>query len=191
MLVGKPVCYAICQSICYLIHYMCPYIWTYITHCIMRSLTRSIRLRGQGFTNEPILSSNHLERRTPRLHCAAPVSLILCTAPLLVCSPSTSVAFFVTLWFSDLVPYVLILKTFHIRNLMSRKFSKSEKSFLKPSVEKNFLSWKNSIKNLLWRKILNSEKYKNLWRRKCVRRAIFQNVEVRVEGASPPDQKWI
>ncbi len=25
-------------------------------------------------------------------------------------------AFFVTLWFSDLVPYVLILKTFHLKN---------------------------------------------------------------------------
>ncbi len=31
-------------------------------------------------------------------------------------SPSTSVAFFVTLWFSNLAPYVAILKTFHVKN---------------------------------------------------------------------------
>ncbi len=56
--------------------------------------------------------------------CATPVSLILCTiSPLLlhtVWSPSTSVTFFIALWFSDLVPYVLILKTFHVKTFAAR-----------------------------------------------------------------------
>ncbi len=71
------------------------------------------------FTNEPILSSNHLERRTPRLRRVTPISLVLCTVSPLphhpVWPPSTSVPFFVTLWFSNLVPYVLILKMFHVK----------------------------------------------------------------------------
>ncbi len=42
------------------------------------------------------------------MHCAAPPPL---PCPL----PSTSVAFFIKLWFSDLVPYVVILKMFHVK----------------------------------------------------------------------------
>ncbi len=67
-------------------------------------------------TNEP----NHVFLspwvRISHLRCDKPISLILCTAlplsyhPML--PPSTSIAFFITLQFSDLVPYVLTLKTF-------------------------------------------------------------------------------
>ncbi len=54
--------------------------------------------------------------------CAATtISIIVDTAAPHQCPhpttpPSTSVAFFVTLQFSNLVPYVAILKTFHIKN---------------------------------------------------------------------------
>ncbi len=52
--------------------------------------------------------------------CAATVSIIVDTdtphqCPLPATPPSTSVAFFVTLRFSNLVPYVAILKTFHMK----------------------------------------------------------------------------
>ncbi len=71
-------------------------------------------------TIEPNLSSNHLEWRMLRLRHATPVFLILCTTPTPppppYLAPSTSAAFFVTLQFSDLVPYVLILKMFHIKS---------------------------------------------------------------------------
>ncbi len=74
-------------------------------------------------TNEPDLSFNQLEWRTPHLHRAIPVSLILCTAQPLphhpVWLPSTSIAFFVTLWFFDLVPYVPILKTIHVKKKLN------------------------------------------------------------------------
>ncbi len=51
-------------------------------------------------------------------------------------------------------------------------------------LEKNLVSkWEvngEKIINRIWAKL------KNLWRRKCVRRAIFQNVEVRVKGRFVP-----
>ncbi len=50
---------------------------------------------------------NHFHHR--RHHRATPVPPPRC--------PSTSVVFFLTLRFSNLVPYVAILKTFHIKNL--------------------------------------------------------------------------
>ncbi len=73
-------------------------------------------------TNKPIclLMTLSEECRT------TPVFLILCTIlPLphhIVRPLSTSVAFFLTLWFSDLVPYVLILKTFHVKNKNTNSF---------------------------------------------------------------------
>ncbi len=54
-------------------------------------------------------------------HAAATVSIIVGTAtphqyPDVTKPLSTSVAFFVTLQFSNVVPYVSILKTFHVKN---------------------------------------------------------------------------
>ncbi len=62
-----------------------------------------------------ILSSNHLEWKMPRL-TSFPHSMHQPAPPPPPClATSTSVAFCVTLWFSDLVPNVLILKTFHVK----------------------------------------------------------------------------
>ncbi len=68
-----------------------------------------------------LYAQSHLVLNEER--CATSVSLILCTAPPLahhsVWPPSTSVAFFVTVPFSDLVSCILNLKTFHIKNSRS------------------------------------------------------------------------
>ncbi len=67
-------------------------------------------------TKELIMSSYHLERRILR-HTSFPHSMHRpASPPTSSLAPSTSVAFFVTLRFFDLVPYVLILKTFHVKS---------------------------------------------------------------------------
>ncbi len=105
-----------------LVSILLPKYWYYIDtyfHQYFLSLEQSVRpvmsLLQLPLTNEPILSSNHLEWRTP-CHTSFPHSMHHPTPPPLPClAPIYSVAFFVTLWFSDLVLYILILKTFPVK----------------------------------------------------------------------------
>ncbi len=86
------------------------------THTRIWFANHSTRSCIRGFTNGSILSSNHLEWRTPR-HTGFPHS-VHCPAP----PPTLSGPHLLPLhfsWFSNLVPCVLILKSFHVKN---RKF---------------------------------------------------------------------
>ncbi len=90
-------------------------------------------------TNESIMSSYYREWRTAR-HTSFPHPTHRPVPPHLpIWLPSTSVAIFVTLQFSDLVLYVPILKTFHVKNSKMYSCVKHHQSLATRTLNLKFL----------------------------------------------------